>query len=178
MTIYQGRFAGRTAVITGGASGLGLEAGRRIAAEGGRVALWDMNPDALAAAKTQTGAVLTVALDVSKPEAVEAAAARSKEALGKIDILINSAGITGATHTVIGYPIESWVKVFDVNVHGLFYCCRAIAPGTRSRYHAKSSPPRLWVVLTWASGPTIVATASASSATAPASLTTGGTPRT
>jgi 3-oxoacyl-[acyl-carrier protein] reductase len=128
MTIYQGRFAGRTAVITGGASGLGLEAGRRIAAEGGRVALWDMNPDALAAAKTQTGAVLTVALDVSKPEAVEAAAARSKEALGKIDILINSAGITGATHTVIGYPIESWVKVFDVNVHGLFYCCRAVAP--------------------------------------------------
>ena len=107
MTIYQGRFAGRTAVITGGASGLGLEAGRRIAAEGGRVALWDMNPDALAAAKTQTGAVLTVALDVSKPEAVEAAAARSKEALGKIDILINSAGITGGSAGSPS-PVGSW----------------------------------------------------------------------
>jgi len=60
---------------------------------------------------------------------VEAAAAESKKLLGRIDILVNSAGITGATHTVIGYPIESWIKVFEVNVHGLFYCCRAIAPG-------------------------------------------------
>lgn len=127
MTIYQGRFAGRTAVITGGASGLGLEAARRIVAEGGKAALWDMDADALAKAKTETGASLTVTLDVSKPEAVQAAAAQSKAALGKIDILINSAGITGATHTVIGYPIESWTKVFDVNVHGLFYCCRAVA---------------------------------------------------
>lgn len=128
MTIYQGRFAGRTAVITGGASGLGLETGRRITAEGGRVVLWDLDPGALAAAKTQTGAVHTIALDVSQPEAVEAAAADSKKTLGGIDILVNSAGITGATHTVIGYPIESWTKVFAVNVHGLFYCCRAIAP--------------------------------------------------
>jgi 3-oxoacyl-[acyl-carrier protein] reductase len=127
MTIYQGRFAGRTAVITGGASGLGLEAARRIVAEGGKAALWDMDADTLAKAKAETGASLTVTLDVSKPEAVEAAAAQSKAALGKIDILINSAGITGATHTVIGYPIESWTKVFAVNVHGLFYCCRAMA---------------------------------------------------
>lgn len=128
MTIYQGRFDGRTAVITGGASGLGLEAARRIVAEGGKVVLWDMNPDALAAAKAEVGATHTIALDVSKADAVEAAAAESKKMLGKIDILVNSAGITGATHTVIGYPIDSWLKVFDVNVNGLFYCCRAIAP--------------------------------------------------
>jgi len=128
MTIYQGRFAGRTAVITGGASGLGLEAARRITAEGGKVALWDLNADALSAAKAETGAVHTIALDISDADAVEKAAAESRAALGRIDILVNSAGITGATHTVIGYPIDSWIKVFDVNVNGLFYCCRAIAP--------------------------------------------------
>jgi 3-oxoacyl-[acyl-carrier protein] reductase len=129
MTIYQGRFAGRGAVVTGGASGLGLETARRITAEGGKVVLWDLDADALAAAQKQTGAVHTIALDVSKADAVEAAAAESKKLLGRIDILVNSAGITGATHTVIGYPIDSWIKVFEVNVHGLFYCCRAIAPG-------------------------------------------------
>ena len=125
--IYAGRFSGRTAIITGGASGLGLEAAKRIAAEGGKVCLWDMNPDTLAAGKKDSGAVHTVALDVSDAKAVEAAAAESKKALGKIDILVNSAGITGATQPVIGYPIDSWLKVIDVNVNGLFYCCRAIA---------------------------------------------------
>jgi len=126
--IYQGRFAGRTAIITGGASGLGLETARRITAEGGKVSLWDLNAEALAAARKETGAVHTVALDVSDAEAVEAGAAESAKVLGKVDILVNSAGITGATQPVIGYPIESWLKVMDVNVNGLFYCCRFIAP--------------------------------------------------
>jgi NAD(P)-dependent dehydrogenase (short-subunit alcohol dehydrogenase family) len=125
--IYAGRFQGRTAVITGGASGLGLEAARRITQEGGKVCLWDLSPDALASAKKESGAVHTVALDVSDAKAVEAAASETRKALGKIDILINSAGITGATQPVIGYPIDSWLKVMDVNVNGLFYCCRAIA---------------------------------------------------
>ena len=126
--IYAGRFSGRNAVITGGASGLGLEAAKRITAEGGKVCLWDMNPQTLAAAKKETGAVHTVALDVSDAKAVEAAAGESKKALGKIDILVNSAGITGATHTVVDYPIDSWLKVMDVNVNGLFYCCRFVVP--------------------------------------------------
>jgi 2-dehydro-3-deoxy-L-rhamnonate dehydrogenase (NAD+) len=128
MTIYSGRFSGRTAIVTGGASGLGLETAKRITAEGGKVCLWDLNPDSLAAAKPETGAVHTVALDVSNAQAVEAAAAESQKALGKIDILINSAGITGATHTVVDYPIDSWLKVMDVNVNGLFYCCRFVVP--------------------------------------------------
>ena len=126
--IYAGRFLGRNAIITGGASGLGLEAAKRITAEGGKVSLWDLSPEALVGAKKESGAVHTVALDVSDARAVEAAVGDSAKALGKIDILINSAGITGATQPVIGYPIESWLKVMDVNVNGLFYCCRFIAP--------------------------------------------------
>ena len=126
--IYAGRFQGRAAVITGGASGLGLEAAKRIVAEGGKACLWDMNADNLAQAQKETGAQHSIALDVSDAKAVEAAASLAQKHLGKIDILINSAGITGATHTVIGYPIDSWLKVMDVNVNGLFYCCRSIAP--------------------------------------------------
>jgi NAD(P)-dependent dehydrogenase (short-subunit alcohol dehydrogenase family) len=126
--INPGRFTGRTAIITGGASGLGLETAKRITAEGGKVSLWDLNAEALAAAKKETGAVHTLAVDVSQPAAVEAGVAESAKTLGKVDILVNSAGITGATQPVIGYPIDSWLKVMDVNVNGLFYCCRAVAP--------------------------------------------------
>jgi len=126
---YSKRFAGRRAVITGGASGLGLAVATRIVAEGGSVVLWDMNPDALATAKEQSGATDVVALDVSDQAAVEQAAADSRAALGGgIDILIASAGITGATAPVHEYPLDSWRRVIDVNVNGLFYCNRAIVP--------------------------------------------------
>jgi 2-dehydro-3-deoxy-L-rhamnonate dehydrogenase (NAD+) len=126
---YTGRFAGRRAVITGGASGLGLAVATRIVAEGGSVVLWDMNPDTLATAKEQSGAVATTALDVSDQAAVEQAAADARTALGGgIDILIASAGITGATAPVHEYPLDSWRRVIDVNVNGLFYCNRAIVP--------------------------------------------------
>jgi len=129
VSIYAGRFAGRTAIVTGGASGLGKAVARRIVAEGGSVALWDLSADNLAAAKGETGAAHVEALDVSDAAAVEAAATASAAALGgKVDILVCSAGITGATVPVHEFPIDSWLRVFDINVNGLFYCNRAIVP--------------------------------------------------
>jgi Dehydrogenases with different specificities (related to short-chain alcohol dehydrogenases) len=127
MSVYTGRFAGRTAIITGGASGLGLCVARRILAEGGTVSLWDQS-DALAEAQRQLGGVHGISADVSDPAAVEQAAQSSILALGKVDILVCSAGITGATNPVHEYPIDSWRKVVDVNLNGLFYCNRAIVP--------------------------------------------------
>ncbi|WP_343518601.1 SDR family NAD(P)-dependent oxidoreductase [Sphingomonas sp.] len=129
MSAYAGRFAGRTAVITGGASGLGKAVAKRIVAEGGQVALWDLSADNLAAAKDEVGAADVQALDVSDQAAVEAAAKASAAALGgKVDVLVCSAGITGATAPVHEYPVDSWLRVFDINVNGLFYCNRAIVP--------------------------------------------------
>lgn len=129
VTPYAGRFAGRTAVITGGASGLGKAVAKRIVAEGGQVALWDLSADNLAAAKDEVGAADVQALDVSDQAAVEAAAGASAAALGgKVDVLVCSAGITGATAPVHEYPVDSWLRVFDINVNGLFYCNRAIVP--------------------------------------------------
>ena len=128
MSVYAGRFSGRAAIVTGGASGLGKAVANRIVAEGGTVALWDLNPEALAAAKDEVGAADIQALDVSDPAAVEAAAKASGAALGKVDVLVCSAGITGATVPVHEFPIDSWQRVIDINLNGLFYCNRAVVP--------------------------------------------------
>jgi NAD(P)-dependent dehydrogenase (short-subunit alcohol dehydrogenase family) len=128
MTVYQGRFAGRMAIVTGGASGLGREVARRIVAEGGKVALWDVNALTLSSAKAEVKATFTVVLDVTDPAAVARAAAESNRALGRIDILVASAGVTGATAPVHEFPLESWVRTIDINLNGLFYCCREVIP--------------------------------------------------
>lgn len=125
---FDGRFANRTCVISGGASGSGKAVAKRIIQEGGRVALWDQSREALEVAQKETGAELVIPVDVSNPEAVTSAASQSFETLGKIDLLVCSAGITGATAPVVDFPIDNWQRVIDINLNGVFYCCRAVAP--------------------------------------------------
>jgi NAD(P)-dependent dehydrogenase (short-subunit alcohol dehydrogenase family) len=135
MSLFANRFAGRTAVITGGGSGLGRQTARRIVAEGGRVVLWDVNAETLAEAKALVGADHVVAIDVTDHRAVVQAAAASLALLGKIDILVASAGITGDTNPVQQFSVASWKRVMDVNLNGLFYCCReVIAPMLKNGY--------------------------------------------
>jgi 2-dehydro-3-deoxy-L-rhamnonate dehydrogenase (NAD+) len=128
MTYFPGRFAGRNAIITGGASGLGLATAKRIVREGGRVSLWDCNSAALEKARNAIGADHIETIDVTDAMAVAQAAQATALAVGKIDILVVSAGITGATAPVHEYSIESWKQVVDINLNGLFYCCRAVVP--------------------------------------------------
>jgi 2-dehydro-3-deoxy-L-rhamnonate dehydrogenase (NAD+) len=128
MSQFAGRFSGRTAVITGGASGLGKAVAQRIAREGGEVALWDVNPAALNAARTEVAAAHIDEVDVADHAAVARAAKQAYEKLGRIDILVNSAGITGATVPVQDFPIESWQKTLAINVNGVFFTCREIIP--------------------------------------------------
>ena len=127
-SLYSGRFSGRRAIVTGGASGLGLLAAARITAEGGQVSLWDMNTDALDKARASMGAAHVATVDVSSHDAVAAAVRASGAALGGIDILINCAGITGATAPVKDYPIDSWLSIININLNGIFYCCREAVP--------------------------------------------------
>ncbi len=118
------RFEGRTAIVTGGVSGIGAGIARQLAAEGASLSLWDMDKAGL----SRSGATHTVALDVSDPEAVHRAAETTAGALGKIDILIASAGITGPNHPTWDYPVAAWDRVIDINLKGVFYCCRAVVP--------------------------------------------------
>ena len=137
MSSFAGRFSGRNAIITGGASGLGFEVARRIRAEGGHVALWDLNADMLSAAADDVGAVHTVALDVADAAQVTAATASSVAALGHVDILVCSAGITGATVPVQDFPLDSWYRTIAINLHGVFHCCRSVVPHMLSRGYGR-----------------------------------------
>ncbi|HEV8500101.1 MAG TPA: SDR family NAD(P)-dependent oxidoreductase [Casimicrobiaceae bacterium] len=130
-------FDGRAAVVTGGAAGIGLAVAHRLHAGGARVALWDRDAAALAKAAATLGAAHTVALDVADAGAVDAAARDTAAALGGVDILVCSAGITGPNASVESYPVAEWRRVFDVNVHGLFYCNRAAVPLMRKRDYGR-----------------------------------------
>ena len=122
-------FEGRTAVVTGGAAGIGLAVAKRLALSGARVALWDLDAQALATAAAGIGhGTATHALDVADPHAVEHAAAATARDFGRIDALLCSAGVAGPNHTTWEFPVDAWKRVFDINVHGVFYCNRAVAP--------------------------------------------------
>jgi 3-oxoacyl-[acyl-carrier protein] reductase len=122
-------FDERAAVVTGGAAGIGLAIAKRLASSGARVALWDRDTRALDAAKSALGIDAYVQqLDVSDAAMVDRAARETADAIGGIDALVCSAGITGPNKVTWEYPVEDWRKVFDVNVHGLFYCNRAVVP--------------------------------------------------
>ncbi len=122
-------FNGRTAVITGGAAGIGLAIAQRLIASGGRVSVWDRDAAALDKAKVHlTAGIDTRVVDVADAASVDAAAQAAAAALGRIDALVCSAGITGPNTTTWEYPVDAWRQVMEVNVNGVFLCNRAIVP--------------------------------------------------
>jgi 2-dehydro-3-deoxy-L-rhamnonate dehydrogenase (NAD+) len=122
------RFQGRTAIVTGAASGIGRAVASRLTAEGAKVSLWDRNQASLAEAVADMPAAHQVALDVTDSDQVARAMRKTASDLGKIDIMVASAGITGPNATLWEYPVEAWREVIDVNLNGLFYCNRAVVP--------------------------------------------------
>ncbi len=108
------RFTGKRAVVTGGVSGIGEAVVKRIEAEGGKVVVWDVNGG--------------IKVDISDHESVERAAAETIRQVGGIDILVNSAGITGPTVPLAEFPVDGWKRVIDINLNGAFYCNRAVVP--------------------------------------------------
>ena len=122
-------FVGRTAVITGGAVGIGFAVAQRLVASGAKVCLWDRDAAALDRAKAALGvATDTRVVDVADAGSVDEAAKTTAAALGRIDALACSAGITGPNTTLWEYPVDAWRQVIDVNLNGVFYCNRAIVP--------------------------------------------------
>ena len=108
------RISGRRAVVTGGASGIGEAVAERIRAEGGQVAVWDLNGG--------------IKVDISDYASVENGVKETLAALGGIDILVNSAGVTGPTVPLAEFPIDGWMQVMAINVNGTFFTNRAVIP--------------------------------------------------
>jgi 3-oxoacyl-[acyl-carrier protein] reductase len=127
---------GRHAVVTGGASGIGLAIAERLAASGATITIWDRDPGA--ARKTAAGLSCEgIAVDVADMAAVTRAVAETLKLAPGIDILVNNAGITGPNEKVWDYPVEAWNEVFAVNLNGVFHCCRAIVPHMRQRDYGR-----------------------------------------
>ncbi|GDX58707.1 3-oxoacyl-ACP reductase [Comamonadaceae bacterium] len=129
---------GRHAVITGGATGLGYAIAQRMLASGASVTLWDRDTQALAKACAELGPKAHgVTVDVGEHASVVAAVGQTLTQSAVIDALVNSAGITGPNTKVWSYPVADWQQVMQVNLNGLFYCCREITPHMRDRNYGR-----------------------------------------
>ncbi len=129
-------FKGKTAVVTGGAAGIGFAIAQRLVASGAKVCLWDRDDKALADATRALGAAAhAVKVDVADESSVAAARDAALKHLGKVDVLVCSAGITGPNTTVAEYPLADWKQVLDINLTGVFLCNRAfVGPMTKNGY--------------------------------------------
>ena len=131
------QFQGMTAIVTGGAQGIGEAVARRLNKGGARIALWDLDQE-LASRTAQTlDNAIALKVDISDWNDVESACARTLDALGRIDILVNSAGIAGSNAPVDAYPVDEFAKIVAINLNGTFHVNRAVVPSMRAQAYGR-----------------------------------------
>jgi NAD(P)-dependent dehydrogenase (short-subunit alcohol dehydrogenase family) len=121
-------FAGRTALVTGGASGIGAATAARLRAGGAEVAVFDREP---------VEGYVSVTGDIASSTDVKAAVEKVEADLGRIDVLVNSAGVPGESLRTVDVTDEEWQRVFAINANGSFYMCRAVLPGMVERGYGR-----------------------------------------
>ena len=117
----------KTAIVTGGIQGFGLAVVERFLNSGAEVIIWENDKKLLDDFKTIRN-VHKIQTDVSNSESVEVAVNETIKICDKIDILVNNAGIAGPNHKTWEYPNSDWQKVIDIDLSGVFYCCKYVVP--------------------------------------------------
>jgi len=131
---------GRHAVVTGGAQGIGLSIARRLLASGASVTLWDKDEALLkstVASLASSGTASGEPTDVASETSVAASTSSTIARHGKIDILVANAGISGPNMKTWEYPVDAWKQVLDINLTGVFLCCRAVVPHMMERNYGR-----------------------------------------
>ena len=116
----------KVAVVTGGAQGFGLAIAKRFLVSGAQVVIWDIDEKILLSVEEKN--ITKSIVDVTNFQKIEEATKETLSLFGRIDILVNNAGIAGPSYTTWEYPIEEWQKIIDIDLSGVFYCCKSIVP--------------------------------------------------
>lgn len=133
-------FAGRVAIVTGGARGMGAAAARRLVGDGAQVAIWDLNHEAAQAVAERLGGekhARAVSVNIGESRSIDEGIRETLEAFGRIDILINCAGIAGVNALVEQFPEDVWRQVLNINLTGAFLTCRAVIPEMRKNDYGR-----------------------------------------
>lgn len=129
---------GKVAIVTGAAQGIGRAIAERLLESGAQVWLWDLDERVLAETAGQLGDnAHALHVDVSAPDDVAATAQTVADEAGKIDILVNNAGISGANAPLWDYSVDEWRRVIEIDLNGVFYCCKAVVPHMIARGYGR-----------------------------------------
>ena len=136
--VNQLNLQSRHAVITGGATGLGFAIAKRSLHSGASVSLWDKDAAALEKAVAELGPrAYAVTVDIGQADSVDKAVESTPKNHPRIDVLVNSAGITGPNVKLWDYPADAWAQVININLIGLFTCCKAVLPNMRQNNYGR-----------------------------------------
>ena len=126
----------KVAVVTGGIQGFGLAVVERFLRSGAEVVIWEKDKNLLDNFHIE-GNAHKVQTDISNFDSVEQSTDQTIKLCGQIDILINNAGIAGPNHKTWEYPIEDWQQVIDIDLSGVFYCCKSVVPNMISNNYGR-----------------------------------------
>ena len=129
--------AGQVAVITGGAAGIGLAVAKKLAECGARLSIWDLSEKAMAEARAIFPDAQFLPVNIADYASVEAATSAAESHYGRIDIVVNSAGIAGKNAPLDEYELSEWQRVIDIDLTGAFHVNRAVLPGMKARNYGR-----------------------------------------
>ncbi len=131
---------GRNAVVTGGAQGIGLAIAKRLSQSGAQISIWDRDTGLLQDIEEEFNhdiSIHKVEVELTNPESVADNARKTAIEMGSIDICVNNAGIAGPTEPSWEYPIADWQQVINIDLNGVYYCCRSIIPIMRDQDYGR-----------------------------------------